>query len=248
MSNGSRAYGLGAIAMGLAFAVFHALAMLRRGPGPAMSVYDVLAFISAAILVSGGVLVNLRGPANVGAAALAAWFGLSALTQAIPPLVAGPMVMVNWQKLAELSAMAAGGMVAYALAPGVPAVRSAKLAQAGVLAFGLCLLVFGASHFVYARLTASLVPAWLPPGQLIWTYVTGAAQIAAGAALLSNIRPRLAAQLLAAMYGVFAFLVHAPLILGAPSLRGNWDELCETLVLAGAAWVIADGVGRSARR
>ena len=34
--------------------------------------------------------------------------------------------------------------------------------RAGRLMFGLCLLVFGAAHFAYAKYTASLVPAWLP--------------------------------------------------------------------------------------
>ena len=250
MSNGRRAYGLGAIAMGAAFAVFHALAMARRGaaPAPSVSVHDALAFLGAAILIAGGVLLNLRRTSSVGAAALAAYFGLSVLTQGIPPLISGPMVMVNWQNLAEFAAMTAGGVAAYALAPDVSAARSARLARGAVLAFGLCLLVFGASHFVYAQLTASLVPAWLPPDQMVWTYLTGVAQIAACAALLSGIQARLAALMLAAMYVAFALLVHTPLILGAPALRGNWDELCETLVLAGAAWAMADAAERRARR
>ena len=191
--------------------------------------------------------MNLPRTARAGAAVLAALFAVWAVALAGPPLIAHPLVMVSWQNLAELAALAAGGVAAHALSPGGEAARSASIARAGRLAFGLCLPVFGASHFVYAQLTAGLVPAWLPPGRLFWTYATGLAQIAAGLALLSGVQARLAAALLTVMYALFALLVHAPLILAAPAVPDNWLEFSETLALAGAAWTMADSASRGMR-
>src|SRR5437763_529874 len=86
------------------------------------------------------------------------------------------------------------------------------LAWGAWLAFGACLLVFGTSHFLYAQFTASLVAAWLPPSRLFWAYATGAAQIAAGLAMLTGVKARLAAILLTIMYAAFGLLVHIPSI------------------------------------
>jgi uncharacterized membrane protein len=236
MRIGSRVYGLGAIAMGVSRLVFHTHA---KTPGADHSIV----YVNAAILILGGAALNLPRLAKWGAGLLAGFFVVSAMVQAGPGLIAMPLVMVNWQNLAELLAAGAGGVVAFALSPGALADGSA-IARAGRLAFGACLLVFGASHFVYAKFTAGYVPAWIPPGQVFWTYVTGAAQIAAGLALLSGIQARLAAVLLTVMYALFALLVHTRLILADPHPAGNWDELCETLVLMGAAWTMADSARR----
>jgi uncharacterized membrane protein YphA (DoxX/SURF4 family) len=110
--------------------------------------------------------------------------------------------------------------------------------------FGACLIVFGISEFVYAAFTASLVPAWLPPSQLFWAWVTGICQIAAGLALLSGVKARLAAILLTAMYLVFTLIVHLPRVIADPSAIGAWSENGVNLVLMGAAWVLVDALGR----
>jgi uncharacterized membrane protein YphA (DoxX/SURF4 family) len=238
MNIGTRVYGLGAATMGVAAIVFHLLAPAHP------SAQDTLAFVEAIVLILGGVMLNLPRVPAIGAALLAAYFAASALLLAGPAVIAKPLVVGSWENFAELAALAAGGAVAYALTTGVPPGRSAAIARSGRVAFGLCLLVFGAAHFAYAKYTASLVPAWLPPGQMFWTYVTGVAQVAAGVALLSGIQARLAAVLLTVMYGLFGLLVHAPLIHGAPHTRFYWDEFFENLALMGVAWTMADAIGR----
>jgi len=141
--------------------------------------------------------------------------------------------------------MALGGVLAYVRSPG--AREAASLARAARLVFGLCLLVFGVSHFVYVKLTASMVPAWLPPSQTVWAYLTGAAQIAAGVAMLSGVQARLAAILLTAMYALFSLLVHIPTLVAAPKSLDSWTENGINLVLTGAAWALADTLTRRAK-
>jgi uncharacterized membrane protein YphA (DoxX/SURF4 family) len=77
---------------------------------------------------------------------------------------------------------------------------------------------------------------------MAWTWLTGAAQIAAGLAMLSGIQARLAAMLLTAMYVVFTLLVHIPSIITAPTSHDNWTENAINLVLIGTAWAMADGL------
>jgi uncharacterized membrane protein YphA (DoxX/SURF4 family) len=240
MNIGRRVFGVGAATMGATVVAFHLLA-------PAHSpANEALAFAEAAILILGGVALNLPRVAPIGAALLAAYFAACALLLAGPAVIAKPLVVGSWENFAEQAALAAGGAVAYALTIGAPNGRSRTVAHAGRLVFGLCLLVFGAAHFAYAKYTASLVPAWLPPGQMAWTYITGVAQIAAGLAMLSGVQARLAAILLTIMYGLFGLLVHAPLILGSSHTRFYWDEFFINLALMGVAWVMVDMVGRKA--
>lgn len=105
------------------------------------------------------------------------------------------------------------------------------------IAFGLSALVFGTSHFVYADFTAAMVPEWMP-ARLFWAYATGAGHVAAGLALLSGIRARLAATWLAAMAASFVLLVHVPRVIAAPSSQLEWTMLCMATLIAGSAWIM----------
>lgn len=101
----------------------------------------------------------------------------------------------------------------------------------------------------------SLVPKWLgfPLG---WTYLTGAASIAAAAGMLFAVVPRLAVSLEAAMLWVFTVLVWVPHVAAGPHDEGNWSEGLISAAIAGGAWLVAEtyrGVpwlssGRAARR
>jgi len=148
---------------------------------------------------------------------------------------------------AEQLAIAAGGLIVYAASAGIDAALAARLTRLGQLAFGVCAVLFGGAHFFYVNLTVPLVPSWLPLGQTFWAYATGVGHIAAGLAILTGVRARLAAILLTAMYASFTPLVHLPMLLADPSSYGNWTENALNLALTGAAWVVADSLARSRR-
>ncbi len=92
-----------------------------------------------------------------------------------------------------------------------------------------------------------MVPAWLPPSQLAWAYVTGAAQIAAGLAIVSGVQRGCAAMLLTSMYLIFGLIVHLPRVIADPAGAMAWAENGTNLVLAGAAWLLADSLVRARR-
>jgi uncharacterized membrane protein YphA (DoxX/SURF4 family) len=242
-----RFYGVAAIILGvpaLLFGRFGAMGLAL----PAWMASRPLAMAVAAFLILAGLALNLKRTAGIAALALAAFFGLRVLALEVPRAFAAPTIWVSWEVVAEPLAMALGGLLAFLLVRDGRDGRAALLAQLPPRIFGACLIVFGTSEFVYAAFTATFVPAWLPPSQLFWAYLTGACQIAAGLALLSNVQARLAAILLTIMYLVFGLIVHPARVIADPSAPGAWAENGVNLVLMGAAWVVAETLGQRRQR
>ena len=244
---GRRIFGLGALGLAAVSLKFHDFSHLLHPAANQIPWLDVFALICDAAFVAGGVAILLgRKVANMGAIILAATFLSRVLVLTLPPLVKSWNVWVPYENLAEITAMMLGAVIAWSLL-GDDAARS----RAGMIAcilFGLCLVVFGVSDVVYAKFTASLVPKWLPPSQMFWTYVATVAHIAAGLAVASGIQARLAAILVTAMYAIFQVVVHVPLILADPKDGGHWVEPATNVVLLGAAWILAEYLSRTKPR
>lgn len=241
---GRRVYGLAAIVLAVPGLAYGSLAAMGQRVPAHTPGYAALVVVAAGLLILAGLAINTARLAAVASFVLAGYFGLWLVVLHLPNAVAQPMVWVSWESVAEVTVSALGGVIAFALAPGVSEARAAAILRVARPAFGLGVVVFGISEFVYARFTASLVPAWLPPSQLAWTYLTGAAQIAAGLAILSGVRARLAAVLLTTMFAIFGLIVHLPRVIASPSSPMAWSENGVNLVLCAAAWVLADSLGR----
>jgi uncharacterized membrane protein len=244
---GWRVYGLGVIALGmvcLAFGDFHPGQPVPKD-FPART---ALAYTVAAFMLLAGMAVEWRRTTAWAAAALAAYFSLIVVV-----LLNGRVLLAHiteygpYESLAIELAIAAGGLIIYAATARIDAALASRLTRLAQVAFGVCALIFGGAHFVYMNLTAPLVPKWLPPSQEFWGYATGVAHIAAGVAILTNVQARLAAILLTIMFASFTPLVHLPMLLADPSNHWIWNENAVNLALIGAAWVIADSLGRPRR-
>jgi uncharacterized membrane protein len=109
--------------------------------------------------------------------------------------------------------------------------------------YGLALLAFGLSHFVYLNLTAPLVPGWLP-APTFWAYFTGCAYLAAGVAILTGLWARLAAVLSAWQIGLFLLLVWVPVVAAGKVSAENWSETILNVALLAGAWVVAESYRR----
>ena len=120
---------------------------------------------------------------------------------------------------------------------------AATLNRIGRILLGICTVSFALEQAFYLNPTATLVPKWIPPGQMFWAIATTVLFALAALALLANQKPLLATRLLTAMVLGFGLLVWIPLVLSHPHEHANWSETAETFAIAGAAWILADLLG-----
>jgi len=224
-------YGLGAIGLGLVGLVVGDFALQWQPVPKDVPGREALAYLSAAILILGGLATIWRRTSAVGSLGLGVMYGVWVVVLHIPNALGRASEIAAWNPVAELSALSLGGLVGWGMTH-----RPAWAEMARRL-FGLCAVIFALAHFGYAKFTASMVPGWLP-APLFWAYLTGAGHLAGGLALIAGVVPRLAATLLAGMYATFTLILHLPRVIAAPGERIEWTMLFVAMSLAGAAWII----------
>ena len=107
---GRRVYGLGAIALGIVELRYGAFASVWL-PVPAhVPGYHTLVCGAAALLIVGGLAVNLPRVTAVGALLLAVLFAAGMLVTELPHTLAKPADWGGWQGVAESTVMALGGV------------------------------------------------------------------------------------------------------------------------------------------
>ncbi|HEY3950584.1 hypothetical protein [Phenylobacterium sp.] len=196
--------------------------------------HAVLGALSGLVLLGAGVMMAMSRYRALGAGIAGAFIGLWVLGLHLPKVVAHPADLTLWLAVAECAAMALGGFL----------LRREMLAGPGTLTdielrlFGACCVMFGVSHFAYARFTAGMVPAWLPE-RLGLAYLTGAIHLGVGLALVAGIRRRWAATAEALMMTSFVLLVHLPRVAAKPGDRTELTLLFVAVTLTAAAWIVA---------
>ena len=235
-------YGLGVAGIGAVNLALGTFDPMQPVPD-ALPGRTALAYGTSVLILLAGVGIMWRRTAVWSAAVLTIYFGLIvALVENGRVIVAQYKVYGAYFGVAEGLALAAAGLIIFSSSGAVGRAAARRLTRAGQLTFGICALFFGGAHFVYPEATRALVPTWLPPSQLFWAYATGLFHIAGGLAILTGVRARLAAYLLAIMYAAFTPLVHVPLLLSDPSKQFYWTENVLNIALAGVAWVVADSL------
>lgn len=193
-------------------------------------------WLNSAVLLVGG--IGLAWSRTAPKTALALWVLLTLLFFVhAPGLVAEPANPVRW-----VSALEVLGLLAACMLIAAPDRADCRLAaRVGV---GLMLVVFGAVHWLYVDAIAGMIPDWMP-GRAVWPWVTGAANIAAGLALVSGVLARLASALVGAMFASWILLVHTPRLLAAPGDRSEWVACALAFALTGVVWTVNGALPRN---
>jgi uncharacterized membrane protein len=205
---------------------------------------EVLVYLCALVSLASGVGLLFRRTAAAASrvlfAALVLWF----LLWRVRALFLASLVEGTWSA-GDTLVMTAAAWVLYAwfatdwdrrhvaFATGDKGLRIARVL------YGLGLIPFGYAHFAYPKVTADLVPGWLP-WHFAWAYFTGGAFIAAGVAILVGVCARPAAALSALQMGLFGLLVWAPRVAAGSLNAFQWGEVATTIALTAAGWVVAD--------
>jgi uncharacterized membrane protein YphA (DoxX/SURF4 family) len=237
-SLGRYVYGLAAIGSGICAFVWHDFSALGDVPHR-----EIFIYILAAIAILGGVAVQLPGTARVGAVALGTIYFAFALL-AVPSIFEHPLVYNGFGNFFEQFSFVSGAVILFACSSPIASARTARLARFGYYSFAVCVASFALEQLFYLSATASLVPKWIPPGQMFWAVATSAAFVLAAIALLTGFTARLASQLTTAMIGVLDCSYGCQHVFADPHHFVNWAESTETLGIAASAWIVADYLGQ----
>jgi uncharacterized membrane protein len=212
---------------------------------PGIPYHAILAYASGALLLLTGIGMFFARTAQVSALIqtinLFAWIFLLRLDG----IVAHPTSAGRWLGIGENLVLATGAwtlFILFARRDSIAKFATGSAAQAiARILFGIALPLIGQSHIIFVADTAGLVPAWLP-AHAAFAYFTGAADIAAGIAVIFMVLPRLAATLCAVMMSLFTVLIWIPAVVTAPVDRLSWTALMASTAISGGAWIIADSL------
>jgi len=235
MNTNAITYAIGALLLGAVGIYFHDFAMQWQPVPAGIGMRTQLAYLAGALLAIGGALLLVPRLERAGALLLTVFIGLWMLALNLPAAIASFTHIGAWNSPAEITFMATGALALFASSV-TGSARSSLLLAARVLA-GASAIVFGLAHFNYIDFTASMVPGWIPY-KTFWAWATGAGHLAAGVALVSGVRARLAAGCEAAMMGSFVVLLHLPRVVAAPDQHVEWIMLGVSTLLTGAALLV----------
>lgn len=200
----------------------------------------VFVYAAAVAQIFGGVAIQFRRTARIGAVVIGVVYLVFALV-CVPRIITTPQIYDRWGNFFEPFSLATGAAIVYARFSSNWAPEAVR--RIGRILFGVCTASFTLEQAFYLRATAELVPTWLPLGQMFWAIATTVAFGLAAVALLTNCKALLATRLLTLMVVLLALLVWIPLVVSDPHSHVNWSELAESFAIAGAAWILAELLG-----
>ncbi|HXY52721.1 MAG TPA: hypothetical protein VEI01_24970 [Terriglobales bacterium] len=157
----------------------------------------------------------------------------------IPGILAASTIYAQYGSFFEQFSLLCGAIALYA-ATEASAARAVVFGRLARLGLGVCAISFTLSQIVYLRLTADLVPKWIPPNQMFWAILTTIAFALAAIAILINRQARLAIRLMTLMLALFGVVVWIPRLIARSGAHLNWSEFALTFLITGAAWMVAD--------
>jgi hypothetical protein len=191
-----------------------------------------------AFQVAGGIGMQYPQTTRLASIALGVVYLLFSLA-CLPGIFAAPTVYAQYGSFFEQFSLLCGAIAVYSATEANQA-RAVVFGRVARLGLGVCAISFTLSQVFYFRVTADMVPTWIPPNQVFWAIVTTIAFALAAIATLINRQARLAIRLLTLMLALFAILVWVPRLIAHPTAHLNWSEFSLTLLIAGAAWTVAD--------
>jgi len=224
-----------AIAYGIACFLQRDFAIYWQPVPESLPLRQPLAFLSAGLLVLGGVgLLSARTvrPAAMILLTLFALYDACYVLQLVDQHTRPKAVL----GLAEQTSVVVGS---WAILLRMRGDGSAGVTTARIV-FGTCSLLFALAHFAGLRPTADMVPEWMPGGQVFWALATGLGHFAVGLGLIANRLAVPATRIGALMYVCFALFVWLTGAVTHPTEWLRWAGVAISLCMAAALWLVGD--------
>ncbi|HEY2686157.1 MAG TPA: DoxX family protein [Steroidobacteraceae bacterium] len=241
---GQIALSIGCIGLGAITLAYGDFALQWQPISASLPGFKPAVYLSAAALLAAGIGIQIKRTARSVSFGLCAYFALFWVLPHLIRLAPHLASIAEWLGFCEVVGALSGLIALYCLLSNPRGIAESWLLAVAQRLFGFCCIVFGMSHFVYARFTAEMIPAWFP-ARMALAYITGSAHLLAGIAILVGLRASLAALLEAIMMSLFVLLLHLPSLWASPPPA--WGPTWRTVItpffwatcLAGCAWLIA---------
>jgi NAD/NADP transhydrogenase beta subunit len=192
------------------------------------------------VQIGGGIGMQYPRTARLTSILLVVVYSLFSLA-CTPGILAAPAVYANYGSFFEQFSLLCGAIALYGATEATEA-RAVAFGRVACLGLAVCTVSFTLSQILYFRVTADLVPTWIPPNQTFWAILTTIAFALAAIAILFNRQARLAIRLMTLMLALFGVLVWIPRLIAHPEAHLNWSEFGLTFLITGAAWMVADSI------
>jgi len=229
------------IAIGVIGLVQGGFAPIWQPPPDTVPARELLAYLCTFVSLTCGAGLLMKRTAGAAALLLLIYLLIWTALFKVPFIIRAPLEEVSYQSTGENLVLIAAAWVLFAEFATAPKFlagdRGLRIAY---LLYGLALIAFGFSHFVYLNMTAPLVPGWLP-GPVFWAYATGGIYLASGVGIATGIAARLASAFAAGQITLITLLVWGPMVAAGPLSSMHWQEAIVSWALTAGAWVLASG-------
>lgn len=206
------------------------------------------AYLVGVALIAAALSIILKKHARLAATLLGSMLLVFVALIHIPNIVAEHGARLFWVIGLRDTAFSGGAFaLAGSLAKRTPSDGTPGLVTLGRFFVGIPAIVFGVEDFLHPTIVpgiplARLTPTWIP-GHLFWAYVSGVVLVVCGACIVVNKKARLAATCLGIMILLVVLFVYLPILVAyASSIANGLNYFTDTLVLSGAALLLADAI------
>jgi uncharacterized membrane protein len=211
-------------------------------------------YLVGVALIAAALSIVLNKHARLAATLLGSMLLLFVVLMHIPNIVGQHGARLFWMIALRDTAFSGGAFaLAGSLSKRTPSDGTPFLVRLGRFFVGIAAVVFGVVDILYPAIVpgiplARLTPTWIP-GHIFWSYLSGAALVATGACILVNVKARLAATYLGIMILLLMLFVYLPILIAEPlSIANGLNYFFDTLILSGAALLLADAIGERTSR
>lgn len=205
------------------------------------------AYLVGAALLAAAISLTLRKNVRLSAILLGVMFILFVALMHVPNAAAHPADRFPWT-VALRDLAFGGGALAFAATQTEDWRKRGThwLVLTGKLMVAVPVLFFAIEHFLHPEFAPGVplqktTPAWIP-GRVVWGYSTGALLLAAGAAILVNVRARTAATWLGLLMLLLTALIYVPILAaaaGSPEIFEGLNYVADTILFGGTVLLLA---------